>query len=353
MYGDKYDIYRRQMACRGDSIREANRNQSVNIMNAGFDTSQTYRRVLVDGEEVDARITLGSSTTIRGGSGNYEIMFRDGVDYPAGTYIWVPANTDTSKYEPWLMMYKSDDALFPRHIIKKCNYLLKWMNSSGNVIERWCVFGDNQRLMNSERDAYWNKLVLSSYTTVLYLPCDEETINIKMDRRFLVDHPDIEGNPEVWIVRNRNVNSKTYDSYDGIIELAIARHQYNHDVDNKELMVADYYKEYPQVEEFDDVDYDVRIAYKGTPELKMATPFKVYTAEFQADGVPDDTLVATWDVNVPDEYADKFIYETNGNELKIKCVYSSLLMGAYIRLTAFNEEHNISAELLVKVVSSI
>lgn len=345
------------MERRGLSVREANRNQSIKIMEAGFDSSQMYRKVKVNDQFVDARITSGSSTTIRGGIGNYEIMFRAGTYYKAGTYVWIPkiiSGTSDDELEPWIIMYTSDDELFPRHLIRKCNYLLKWKDYKGDIIERWCVFSDNQRLINGERNVDWNRLILSSYSTVVYVPCDPDTINIKMDNRFLIDHPDIEGNPEAWIVRNRNVNSKMFDGYDGVIELSIARHQYNHNTDSKDLMIADYYKDVSIPESFDDDSaYDVRITYQGTPDLKMATPFKVYTAEFLVNGEPDDTLTATWNVLINENYIDNFTYEAVGNILKIKCVYDGLMLGSYIRLLASDAEHGISAELPVKVVSSI
>lgn len=352
-----FEEYRNRVESRGGNVRRANRLQSIKIMENSFDSSQTYRKVMINGEEVDARVTGGSSTTIRGGSGNYEIMFRDGVFYPAGTYVWIPRMTDIAeedKLEPWLIMYDSDDSMFPRHLIKKCNYLLKWKNSKGNIIERWCVFSDNQRLINGERNVDFNKMMLSYYATVIYLPCDPDTINVTMDQRFLIDHPDIEGNPEAWIVRNRNVNSKIYDDYDGIIELSIARHQFNHNTDSKEHMVADYYRDYTQPEEFDDdTRYDLRIAYNGTPDLKMATPFKKYIAEFQVDGEASDVLVADWDVVIAEEQRENFTYEIDGNILKIKCKYDATMVGTHIRLLASNIECGCSAELPVKVVNAI
>lgn len=352
-----FEEYRNRMENRGDNVRQANRAQSIKIMEAGFDSSQTYRKVIINDEEVDARVTNGSSTTIRGGSGNYEIMFRDGVYYPAGTYVWIPKMSDMlsdDNTEPWIIMYNSDDSMFPRHIIRKCNYLLKWKNSKGNIVERWCVFADNQRLMNGERNVDFNKITLSSYSTVLYLPCDSETINVSMDKRFLIDHPNIEGNPEAWIVRNRNVNSKIFDDYDGVIELAIARHQFNHNTDSKEHMVADYYVDTPIPEDFkDDVRYDLRIVYNGTPDLKMETPFKYYKAEFQVDGVPSDIPVADWDVLIAEDLRENFTYEIDGNTLKIKCIYDSTMVGTHIRIKAENIDCGCSAELPIKVVSAI
>ena len=350
-----YEAYRSKLQRKGGNIREANKLQSVQLMESTFADSQSYRQVKINEELVDARFIEGSSTTIRGGLGNFEIQFRDGFDPPAGTYVHIPIRTTVGEeYEPWLIVYKADDALFPKHIIRKCNYELKWKNTKGEIITRWCIFSDNQKLMDAERDTYYNKMKLSSFGFPLMLPLDPETINIKIDKRFLIDHPDIEGNPEAWIVTNRNVSSKTFEGYDGVVELTISRHQYNHNTDNKELMIADFYQKDLPPEDFDDdVEYDIRITYSNSPDLKMATPFKSYKAEFQKDGAPDDTLIADWDVIIPEELETKFTYNIIDNLLKIKCSYDNLMIGTHIRIRAYNDSCGCSAELPIKVVSTV
>lgn len=244
-----YEAYRKRLKLLGGNIRLANRHQSQAIMAHGFANSQSYRRVYINGDPYDAHIVSDSKTTVRGGSGNYVIQFKKDFPIEAGTYIDIPdSHGDLIK---WLLLYESDATLFPKHIIKKCNYLLKWKNSKGNIVERWAVFSDNLRLTDGERAQDYNKLVLPYYGTSLILPCDEETINIKLDQRFIIDHSDVEGNPEAWMVTNRNVISKRFDAYDGVIELYVILHQFNHKTDSKEFMIADYYSEPDLVEDVD------------------------------------------------------------------------------------------------------
>lgn len=347
-----FDQYRNTMQTLGSGIREANKRQSEQIMNFGFSDSQSYRKVIIDGVERDARIISDSKTTVRGGNGNHVIQFKDDFYIKAGTYIQIPdAKGD---YEWWLSIYESDSTLFPKHIIKKCNYLLKWKNSFGEIVERWCVFNDNTKLMDAERKSNFNKITLSYYINSLLLPCDEETINIRIDKRFIVDHAHVIDNPDAWIVTNRNVISKRFDDYDGVVELAISKHQFNHNVDSKEYMIADYYTDVDTIEEIDHVaSFDCRITYNGTPDLKMGTPFKHYTAEVYSNGRIVDTVPIKWSVTtngIDDMFKDNVSYEVDNNTLKLKCKFNNDLLNSHIRLIAANNEFGISAELPVKVV---
>lgn len=347
-----FDEYRKRMDMLGGSIRDSIRQQTTQISESLFSNSTSIRKVIMDGEVIEAKVMTDSKTTIRGGNGNHLIEFRDGVNPPAGTYVQIPDNED--KYDYWLIIYESDDLSFRKHIIKKCNYFLRWKNSKGDIVERWAVFDDSAKLSDPEFNANNNKIILSRSSKNLILPCDSETINIRHDKRFLIDHPDIEGNPDAWIVTNRNVISKTFDDFNGVIELTLKGQHFNHITDSKAEMIADFYKEI-DIDQATDITSELscKITYNGTSELKMGTPFKVYTAEFYHFGELIDDETAVWSLNIADENQDNYTYIAEGNQFKIKCQYDNALIGSHIRLIATNEDNTCSAELPIKVVSSI
>jgi len=347
-----FEEYRARMARQGGSIRAANKLHAEQIMDHSFADSQSYRQVFIHGQEYDARIISDSKTTVRGGNGNYVIQLKNNYPLKAGTYIQIPDTEGNLDW--WLTLYESDATLFPKHIIKKCNYLLKCKNHDGEIVKRWCVFSDNNKLMDAERKTNYNKLTLSYYSTSLILPCDNETINIRIDKRFLIDHKDVIDNPDAWIVTNRNIVSKRFDAYDGVIELAISRHQFNHNTDSKKYMIADYYTNLDNLEEVDETSlFDCRIVFNGTSDLKMSTPFKNYTAEVYCNGVLKDDIPIMWNIIADDSILDYLTYETIKNTLKIKCKFNSSLLNSHFKLIAINEEFGCSAELPVKVVSNI
>lgn len=348
-----FSQYRDKISRLGGNVRQANKLHSEQIMNFGFNSSQNYRRVFINGEYHDAHIITDSKTTVRGGNGNYVIEFRDkDVYFKAGTYVKIPDSHGS--YEWWLILYESDNLLFPKHIIKKCNYLLKWKNVNGDIVKRWCVVSDNSKLMDAERHSNFNKITMSYYNTTLILPCDDETINIRVDKRFLIDHEKVMDYPDAWIVTNRNVISKRFDEFDGVIELAISRHQYNHNTDNRKLMIADYYTANNNFEEVDvEASFDCRITYDVSSDLKMGIPFKRYVAEIYCDGIYRDNIPVSWSILADDEVLEHLTYEVSDNICRLKCKNNSALMGSHIRLLAKNQEYGCSAELPIKVVSTL
>lgn len=85
----------------------------------------------------------------------------------------------------------------------------------------------------------------------------------------------------------------------------------------------------------------------------MGMPFKTYTAEIYQTGDLIENYSVSWSVILPEDFTDRFTYETDGNKFRIRCEHEDVLLGTYIRLIASNEEHGCSAELPIKVVSNL
>lgn len=340
------------MESMGDNIRESIKQQSAAISESLFCNSTSYKDVVINGKHYDAKFISDSKTTVRGGNGNYVIEFRNNFDPPAGTYIRIPDNK--GKINVWLIHYKSDNPLFPKHIIKKCNYLLRWKNRYGRIIERWGVLNDNNRLTNGDTSVNYGKMTLPWQTTSIILPYDNETINLRRDKRFLIDDPSVLDVPDAWIVTNRNISSKSFGSNDGVVELALSQHQYNPKTDNRTLMVADYYKdneESPALPSYDNLS--CKIDYTGTPDLKMGAPFKTYTAKFYQDSKEIQDVEAVWNINILEANVDFFTYEVDGNEINIKCQYDPALIGSHFKLSVADVDNTCSVERVVEVVSIV
>jgi len=347
-----FDSYRKRVGFLGGNISNSIKRQSVQISESLFSNSTSVRYVIVNGDTVEAKITTDSKTTVRGGNGNYLIQFRETYNPKPGTYVEIP--DEDGNYEPWLILYESDDIQFRKHIIKKCNYFLRWKNQKGEIVERWTVFGDNSRIQDGEYTTAYGKMMLPRIMLSLVLPCDEETINIRIGQRFIIDHVGVEDNPDTWRVSNRNVITKTFDAFEGVIELAVNRDQFNHLVDSKEEMIADFNKEYDLEQPVDkESNLSCRIVYNGNSDLKMGTPFKNYTAEIYEAGEIFTGIPIVWDVLIPKDSISYFTYETDDNKFKIKCKYNAELIGSHIRLIASTADGATTAELPIKVVSSI
>lgn len=354
--------YRRRL-CNyiGSSEEDTLKNTSNTILDLSFNATTSYKRVIVNGEYYDARIISDSKTTTRGGTGNYVIQFKSGIRFNAGTYIDI-YNDAKEKYEKWMIIYDMDNPLFNKPLIKKCNYLLKWKNYYGDIIERWCIFSDNVRLTSATQWAAQQKATLPMGSFTVILPCDFETINIRRDKRFLVDEYGTIEAPDAYIVSNRNVFTKTTVTdcgecgYDGNVELALTQHQFNPETDNAELMIADYYAEYnekPFEPPTDVINKTAEITYSDTSDLKMGASYKTYNCLCFDNGKEVPNASINWEVKIIDEYKEFFNYKVEDNILYIKCVYSPLLINTEIRLIATDDSKEYTAEKVIKVVSII
>lgn len=358
-----FDEYRRRL-CNYVGVTEEDtlKSNSTTMLDLAFNASTSYKRVIVNGEYYDARIISDSKTTTRGGTGNYVIQFKSGIRFNAGTYIDI-YNDGKEMYEKWMIIYDTDNPLFSKPLIKKCNHLLKWKNYYGEIVERWVIFSDNIRL--SAAGTQWaaqQKATLPVGTFTLILPCDYETINIRRDKRFLIDEYGTIEAPDAYIVTNRNVFTKTTISkcesecsYDGNVELALTQQQFNPETDNAELMIADYYGEYNErpYEPPETATKTAEILYQDSSDLKMGASYKAYTCHCYENGEEVSGVNINWEVRLLDEYKDLFDYKVENNILYIKCVYSPLLINTEIRLVAADDNKEYTAEKLVKVVSII
>lgn len=343
--------YRNRIERMGGNIRESLKQQSVEISESLFSNSTSIRDVILNGVHYEAKVTLDSKTSVRGGNGNHLIEFRNSIDPTPGSYVQIPDNQGNYNY--WLILYESDELSFRKHIIKKCNYQLRWKDIYGNIVSRWVVLNDNYRLQNGDTSVQYGKMNLPYYTINVILPYDSDTINIRRDKRFLIDDPNVVDVPDAFIVTNRNIESKSFGDT-GVIELGLSQHQYNSITDDRELMIADCYvepKESPTLPLYHNLT--CKITYSGTPELKMGSPFKTYVASFYQDGKEVNDIKAIWKVEYLDQLNDYISYQINDNELQISCKYNPNIIGSHIKLTITDSHKTCIDKKTVKVVSTI
>jgi len=352
-----FESYRSRLNKSGGSNRGYNAESMRMTKEAVFNDSQSYKEVCINGKKYDARIIEDVDDTVKNGNGNFKIEFRSGVLFYPGTYVHI--KNAFGHIEPWLIVDVLDSLFFPKGLIKKCNYNLKWKNKSGDIISRWIHFDDTYKLYDAIRN-YDNKTNLPEGTLVITLPYDKETVAINIDHRFIIDAPGFSETPDVYTVSNRSVAARMYDDSHGVIKLSLTHDQFNHTVDNAELMIADYFVEAESLEEKPAIDIPLiserhlNISYKGQNRIVMGTSFKEYKLKFtDPAGRPLPDEVGLWEVNVLPEFSEFIIYEIDGNTLRIKSTFNENLESYKFRIVGYSVDKTVSAETHIKVVSGI
>lgn len=159
------------------------------------------------------------------------VLFEIGT-VKAGMYIFFE-----NRY--WLIDgYPGNNGIYEKATMVLCQYLLRWQNSDGKIIERWCNGVSASKYDVGENGNF--TVNLSSNTYTIKLPGDEECLKLDMKRVFIDKK---QKNPEkvFKLTRNDDILFDYGDEYHGSILSFIAdKKELNLQTDNQELRICDY-----------------------------------------------------------------------------------------------------------------
>lgn len=116
--------------------------------------------------------------------------------------------------------------------MSRCQYLLRWQNSDGNIIEKWGYSSDQTKYSNGE---YGNNVItVGDNQYCILLPIDEDTKHLKRGMRFAVDFEDSD-EPDIYKLSNRkvNLNNELYFNRGGTMTITLSYDSLNRQVDRQ------------------------------------------------------------------------------------------------------------------------
>lgn len=317
------DLYKKRLLTRGNHMGEVLKKQSDIIMDKTFKNDIAYRVCYIDGEPVDAKYIVYTYYSISKDAVDYHLQFRPGVHYPIGKYVDVP--DDTGKYNRWLIVGRSDEPQFVKYNILKCNWTFKWIKNDV-VYEQLGVL----RKRNSYNSGLWTDYygTTPENQNQLIMPTNPITQTLSYNMRLLISDNQID--PIAWEV------SKIEDTIPiGITYFTIKQDLFNPNVDNRELMIADYYKSKvePIEEEIAIVPKEVKIKYNTTAAIKVGGSYKIFTAVSSDEDY--NTSFVSWVIEGLSE--DDYTTLSTPGQIKIKSSKNYNLIGKVFTLKLLYE----------------
>ena len=93
-----------------------------------------HRGVIIDGQQRDLSIINSDNLDTK------TLLSLPDEDLPHGGLVEWMNNR-------WLIIEKdANNEVYTRCKMRQCNYLLRWVNPSGMVVERWCIIEDGTKL---------------------------------------------------------------------------------------------------------------------------------------------------------------------------------------------------------------
>ena len=140
----------------------------------------------------------------------------------------------------WLIKDIVDNnGVYEKAIMFFCNYKINFISDISGEIVSYPVHMKNATQYNSGETAREQETIGSS-KFLMYIPYNAETIKIDHGKRFLIDKN--HDNPTSFEITQVDTISHNFDDNFAVIRWTLVESQFNPKTDNKELMIADYYK---------------------------------------------------------------------------------------------------------------
>lgn len=116
-----------------------------------------------------------------------------------------------------------------------CNWMLKWQNKDGKILEYPCYDMNSTQYNSGEQ--YNRNFTIESSQHMLTLPSDENTVELCSPQRFYLDKATV--NPMTYIVTQNDTTSYNYGKK-GLVKVTVYAHPNNAETDRPDLGICDY-----------------------------------------------------------------------------------------------------------------
>lgn len=275
--------------------------------------------------------------------------------------IHCPLNMDVKrgyyvKYEGdiWLIdtnVVNVDDAYWSTRM-SRCQYVLKWQDYSGKIIERPVYLQNASAYNNGESGNKY--LTIGTDQLMLFLPFDEDTKAVKRGTKFFIDHN--MNDPMVYKLTRPDRTTYVHNGI-GNINWLVTEDQHTTTARELEVGVPDYIEPptLPPVPDGNQSEVLCRIEYSGKPRIIIGSNYKKFTAVFyDTEGNIVSDQLANWKVTA-DDTTEQYVHTktNNDNSIQIKIDYNDALAGKYLKLDAVDVNNICSSSIFVEIGGAI
>lgn len=226
-----WDTYEARLNAGGSTGRERALRRTQSYISKKIANSLSYHNVLIDGIEQDVAIINQRD----------DMSLKKICSLP-GEKLMHGGLVDFAKSKWLITEIDANDEVYTSGMMQRCNYLLKWLNKDGEIIEKWCVVEDGTKYLIGEKSE--QVMTIGDARIAITIGKDSDTIELSRGKRFLVDDMDSNAVLAYQITKP----NKLFNIYDGKGVFRFILNEVNlTDDDNISLRIADYYNWKPYV----------------------------------------------------------------------------------------------------------
>lgn len=343
------DRFNRKMALSGSSIRNEVIKNSQELLKETFADDPSFTAGIyfwqpsthsyADPNELPIRLYGRSFSNANG----VVVKFQTLIDNP----IVVGDMLYDSNDDEYLLCTESFnvDGVHWKGKFSLCNWILKWQNKYGDILEYPCVDINSTQYNSGEQASA--KMTIGSSQHMATLPYDENTIAIKSPQRFFLDR-DTE-TPTSFIV-TQNDNTSMFFGKKGLIKITMLECERNNDTDRPDLGICDYFEKDELNTNNDDENKVIKsvISYKTTTIKSGGSKQKFVGTFVNENGEEINGVSTNWEIIC--DFADSLIVNEEGNSLTIGVDDDSLIDEEF-KLVLSDESGNYKSSIIIQIGS--
>lgn len=343
------DRFNRKMDLSGGSLRNENVKNSKELLKETFADDASFTPGVYFWEHglksYEGRDTLGIRFYKKSFSNanGVSVKFQTLIDSPVivGDVIY---DSVADEYLICTESFNIDDIHWQGKLTL-CNWILKWQNKNGDILEYPCN-DINSTQYNSGEQAN-SQFTIGSSQHMLTLPYDENTVVIKTPQRFFLDK-DVE-NPTSFIVTQNDNTSFNYGKK-GLVKVTVLECELNNDTDRIDLGICDYIdKNEIKTDNADNRFISKSVISFDTNTIKSGGSSQTFIGQFfDENGDEVESVIANW--NVICDFVDALNVEENGNRISIG-IDNDDFVDEEFKLILSDANGNYQSSIIIKIGS--
>lgn len=249
----------------------------------------------------------------------------------------------------WLItLVDPDNKTWNRGYMYLCTILLRWQNSEGRIVERWCYSEDYTKYSMGEKGN--STITVGDYQYGLTIPVDEETKQLNRTNRFVIDYEGVYP-PDTYRMTGKKgfLSDVRYVDKGGVMTVTLSYEQFN-EVTDKLIELENGTKAWicnykspttPTLPPSEPDNPTTSAAITGGDTLRYGRA-KTWTVTFSdSENQPN----FTW--NVKSDF--KITQNITGNKIQLKCTDDKAIDCTFT-LQVLDNESNILSETTITIV---
>ena len=343
------DRFNKKMKLHGSSIREANIRYSQELIQETFADDASFSLGIYFWElgvkSYDSKDTIPIRIYKRtfSNANGVTMKFQTLHDMPVvvGDVLY------DSKDDSYLICTESFDidGIHYQGRLTLCNWILKWQDNHGRILEYPCHDINATQYNSGERGN--QQFTVGSSQHLLVLPCDQNTIALNTPQRFFLDKN--MDNPTSFIVTQNDTTSYNYGSK-GLVRVTVMQCPTNNVTDRFDLGVCDY-KDFESVRTDNMtckmvsksvITYETKIIKSGGDPQRFIGRF------FDENGTEITGIEPAW--TITSDFNNELEVETSDNWIEI-AIDNDEFIDEELKLTLSDNDGNYISNLIIRIES--